>query len=203
MHESEKWKRRHSVVSDSSQPHGLQPTRLLHPWDFFQARVLAWGAITFSGEACSLANISMMPHSWGLGLSVLCYLALLVYLWWLAKFLSNSKVTVSVWLQTLPPDLWVIDCPTKTRVFLIVSHFLLMHLPGLGAAWWSLKSWSLKSNRWRSCFSPATSVAILQVKAPSFFLKCPFVLTGPLLFRSLNVAKSESDTWVPSSSYRL
>ena len=34
MHESEKWKWSHSVVSDSSQPHGLQPTRLLHPWDF-------------------------------------------------------------------------------------------------------------------------------------------------------------------------
>ena len=33
MHESEKWKWSHSVVSDSSQPHGLQPTRLLHPWD--------------------------------------------------------------------------------------------------------------------------------------------------------------------------
>ena len=34
MHESEKWKWSHSVVFDSSQPHGLQPTRLLHPWDF-------------------------------------------------------------------------------------------------------------------------------------------------------------------------
>ena len=34
MHESEKWKWSHSVVSDSSWPHGLQPTRLLHPWDF-------------------------------------------------------------------------------------------------------------------------------------------------------------------------
>ena len=34
MHESEKWKWRCSVVSDSSWPHGLQPTRLLHPWDF-------------------------------------------------------------------------------------------------------------------------------------------------------------------------
>ena len=31
-----KWKVKmnHSVVSDSSQPHGLQPTRLLCPWDF-------------------------------------------------------------------------------------------------------------------------------------------------------------------------
>ena len=31
MHENEKWRR---VVSDSSRPHGLQPTRLLRPWDF-------------------------------------------------------------------------------------------------------------------------------------------------------------------------
>ena len=34
MHESEKWKWSHSVVYNCLQPHGLQPTRLLHPWDF-------------------------------------------------------------------------------------------------------------------------------------------------------------------------
>ena len=34
MHESEKWKWSHSVVFDSFRPHGLQPTRLLGPWDF-------------------------------------------------------------------------------------------------------------------------------------------------------------------------
>ena len=34
MHESEKWKGSRSVVADSSRPHGLQPTRLLRPWDF-------------------------------------------------------------------------------------------------------------------------------------------------------------------------
>ena len=33
MHESEKWKGSRSVMSDSSQPHGLQPTTLLRPWD--------------------------------------------------------------------------------------------------------------------------------------------------------------------------
>ena len=33
-HKSEKWKWSRSVMSDSSWPHGLQPTRLLHPWDF-------------------------------------------------------------------------------------------------------------------------------------------------------------------------
>ena len=34
MHESEKWKGSCSVMSDSWRPHGLQPTRLLRPWDF-------------------------------------------------------------------------------------------------------------------------------------------------------------------------
>ena len=34
MHESEKWKWSRSVVPDSSQPHGPQPTRLLRPWGF-------------------------------------------------------------------------------------------------------------------------------------------------------------------------
>ena len=34
MHESEKWKWSHSVMSDSLQPNGLQPTRPLRPWDF-------------------------------------------------------------------------------------------------------------------------------------------------------------------------
>jgi len=32
--ESEKWKWSHSVMSNSSWLHGLQPTRLLRPWDF-------------------------------------------------------------------------------------------------------------------------------------------------------------------------
>ena len=34
MHKGEKWKWSRSVVSDSERPHGLQPTGLLHPWDF-------------------------------------------------------------------------------------------------------------------------------------------------------------------------
>ena len=34
MHESEKWKWSRSVVSDPQRSHGLQPSRLLRPWDF-------------------------------------------------------------------------------------------------------------------------------------------------------------------------
>ena len=48
MHESEKWKWSRSVVSDSSRPHGLQPTRLLCPWDFPGKSTGVW-CIAFSG----------------------------------------------------------------------------------------------------------------------------------------------------------
>ena len=34
VHKSGKWKWSRSVVSDPQWPHGLQPSRLIHPWDF-------------------------------------------------------------------------------------------------------------------------------------------------------------------------
>ena len=49
VHESENWKWSLSVASYSSRPHGLQPTRLLHPWDF-PGKVLEWGATAFSKD---------------------------------------------------------------------------------------------------------------------------------------------------------
>ena len=52
IHKSEKWKWSHSVMSDSSRPHGLQPTRLLHPWDFP-------GESTGVGCHCLLRSVSL------------------------------------------------------------------------------------------------------------------------------------------------
>ena len=45
-----------SAMSDSLLPHGLQPTRHLHPWDF-PGRVLEWVAISFSRG-------SSQPRDW-------------------------------------------------------------------------------------------------------------------------------------------
>ena len=42
MQEREKGKGSHSVVSDSQGPRGLQPTRLLHPWDFPGKSISLW-----------------------------------------------------------------------------------------------------------------------------------------------------------------
>ena len=55
-YESEKWKGSHSVVSDFSRPHGLQPTRLLCPWDFP-------GKSTGVGCHCLLRNCSIVKKN--------------------------------------------------------------------------------------------------------------------------------------------
>ena len=57
--ESEKWKWSRSVVSNSSRPHGLQPTRLLHPWDFP-------GKSTGVGCHCLLRKLTLdgFIHKW-------------------------------------------------------------------------------------------------------------------------------------------
>ena len=56
VHETEKWKWSCSVVSDSSRPHGLQPTRILHPWDFP-------GKSTGVGCHCLLQVYSIVYHN--------------------------------------------------------------------------------------------------------------------------------------------
>ena len=54
MHGSEKWKWSHSVMSDPQWPHGLPPSRLLHPWDFP-------GKTTGVGCHCLLRSL---PQEW-------------------------------------------------------------------------------------------------------------------------------------------
>ena len=54
MHKSEKWKWSHSVMSDSSRPHGPQPARLFRPWDFP-------GKSTGVGCHCLLWRLNKMP----------------------------------------------------------------------------------------------------------------------------------------------
>ena len=46
-------------MSDPQQPHGLQPPRLLRPWDF--PGILEWGAIAFSAE-CAYIHINMYMY---------------------------------------------------------------------------------------------------------------------------------------------
>ena len=55
MHGSEKYKRSRSVLSNPQRPHGLQPTRLLHPWDFP-------GKSIGVGCHCILCSTILLPY---------------------------------------------------------------------------------------------------------------------------------------------
>ena len=67
MHESEKWKGSRSVMPDSLRPHGLQPTRLLCPWDFpGKSTGVGWHiskviSLLFNMLSCSV--IAFLPRS--------------------------------------------------------------------------------------------------------------------------------------------
>ena len=72
VHESAKWRWSCPVVCDSSWPQGLQPTRLLRPWDFPGKRT-GVGATAFSGTAREVPlNSYHERYSWLFILPSLC-----------------------------------------------------------------------------------------------------------------------------------
>ena len=79
MHESEKWKWNRSVVSDSSRPHGLQPTRLLRPWDFpgkstgVGCHCLLQSLGLSDTKACAFNRNNVWPLCWLLLNTSSCY----------------------------------------------------------------------------------------------------------------------------------
>ena len=81
MRESEKWKGSCSVMSDSLRPHGLQPTRLLHPRDFP-------GKST--GMGCHW--LTTLPFIWITAIFTLC---LHIYRFLSSQWLSTVGVAVS------------------------------------------------------------------------------------------------------------
>ena len=112
MHESEKWKRSRSVISDSSRPHGLQPTRLLRPWDFP-------GKSTRVGCHCLLQN-TLLAH---ISISGKCFHAL--------QLIRNSlKSPQSIQLSFLSSNLYTIydtHTPCKTQLQMNQSHHPSVH----------------------------------------------------------------------------
>ena len=104
VHESEKWKWSHSVLSDSSDPMDwLQSTRLLHPWDFP-------GKST--GVGC---------HCWVLLINVLFSFGLFFFfnLFWIEGKLLYSVVLVSAIQQYKSAIIFF---------FFLVTHITLTNL---------------------------------------------------------------------------
>ena len=111
MHENEKWKWSHSVVSDWQRPHGLQPTRLLRPWDFPGKStgvgchcLLLWEGHQFLNIHIKLWHPSLIPGlgrfpGEGIGYS-------LQYSWisLMAQMVKNQPATRETWVWSLGWD---------------------------------------------------------------------------------------------------
>ena len=118
MHESEKWKWSHSVVSDSLPPHGLQPTRLLHPWGFpgkstgVGCHFLLWNAVSVSSVAQSCLTLCVPMNRNTPGLPVHHQLPEFIL-----KLVSIKLVMPSSHLILCRPLLLLPPIPPSIRVF--------------------------------------------------------------------------------------
>ena len=109
MHESGKWKWSRSVVSNSSPPRGLQPTRLIHPWDFPGKstgvgchRLLTLIKRLFSFLLSAIRRVSYAYLIFWLGCYFSYWAAWVVCIFWR---LSLCRLH---WLQIFSPILWIV-----------------------------------------------------------------------------------------------
>ena len=110
IHESEKWKWSRSVVSDSLWPRGLQPTRLLHQWDFPDKS---------TGVGCHrlLQNVSIpllkaIEYTTS-RVSPNVNSGLLVKMWYQSKFIDCNKCTL--WCRMLIVEEVMCVCMERGR----------------------------------------------------------------------------------------
>ena len=107
MHEGEKWKWSRSVVSYSERPHGLQPTRLLHPRDF-PGKSTGVGCHCYSiGMTYSISHILWLIYCDS-------------YLYWKRRERKNNSAPV----RTEKKTDWVLNPESSIMKGLGISEFL-------------------------------------------------------------------------------
>ena len=110
MHESAKWKWRLSVVSDSLWPHGLQPTRPLHPWDFpGKSTGVDCHCLL---RLCQLGENKCVSSSYGF-LSFLPASLLVPWLPWVQQTLCPVRSSESGAISSSKWSFWPRDWPTS------------------------------------------------------------------------------------------
>ena len=152
MHESENWKWSYWVVSNSQRPHGLQPTRLLHSWDFPGKSTGVWCHCLLQHHS-SNASILQDPASFMVQLShpymttgkttaltiqnfVGKVMSLLLNMMsrFVGAFLPRSKHLLIVWLLS-PSSVILEPRKIKSPLFILFPHLFAMK-------WWDWMPWS-------------------------------------------------------------
>ena len=87
MHESEKWKWSRSVMSDSWWPHGPQPTRLLHPWDFLVKPSDTFSLFVYK---CQIPN-KKENRSTSCFLCLIMNYPTLIHFYWFVPIVGNNQ----------------------------------------------------------------------------------------------------------------
>ena len=165
MHESEKWKGSRSVVSDSSQPHGLRPTRLLRPWDFLGKSTgvgchrLLCGKVLFILKNPTEILPSLKQSCWDSSYSELPSHFINITLWWwtsciiaLATFVFSPHYNSLKACFCLVKFCLPVPSPAVARYVLkkclLKFHEQRLSSPGM-KAWDCKNSWGhLKKNYW-------------------------------------------------------
>ena len=101
-----KWKWSRSVVSDSSRPHGLQSTRLLHPWDFpGKSTGVGCHCLLRHGDYAALipVKLSLFPRetcwlTWDMNVVIVCLNAVALN----NRFYQNASVLIFVPMASNP-----------------------------------------------------------------------------------------------------
>ena len=124
MHESEKWKWSRSVISHSYWPHGLQPTRLLRPWDFP-------GKSSGVGCHCLLRKkclVCVFPENWSICTHIYFLLSSILFSIFLFPHPCGS-VYIFVWHDLVTKQ----QCTyTQRYTYVCVSHSV---VPNSSISW--------------------------------------------------------------------
>ena len=105
----------HSFVSDSLQPHGLQPARILSPWNFPGKNTgVGWVAISSSRE-------SFQPRDWTWVSWVSCISRWILYPW--TTWETQERIYKRVNIKHLK-NLWL--CAYFTCWILMLNNYLIL-----------------------------------------------------------------------------
>ena len=89
---------KYSVVSDSLQPHGLQPTRLLRPWDFpGKSTGVGCHCLLLLSSKLDITSLQTTSRLW----TFLCYALCLPWTSLVAQMVKNLPAMRETWVQSL------------------------------------------------------------------------------------------------------